>query len=296
MTDILLYAGVGVFAGFFAGLLGLGGGAMAGALLILIFNGRPDFPPESLAHIAIGTALAAAACTTAPSALTHARVGNINRAAAKTMTTGATLGAIVGALFAERAPSELLKLLLALFLLRSSAQMFFPGFNLLSAFKNGFRTLRLILSGESRNPSEGTDASSFGEKKLTRAGMLFASLGIGGVSALLGIGGGALTVPYLVRRGLAARMAIGTSALVAFPLSLSAALIFAWRGGVRDDLPPDSIGFIYLPAFIGVALFSGVFAVIGARATGKFPDKTLRHIFALITLLLALRLLALLLE
>ena len=265
-ADFFLYAGVGVLSGFFAGLLGVGGGAIVASLLIVIFSGRPEFPDAVLAHAAIGTALAVVACTAAPSALTHARRGMVEWGVLRMMIAGVIAGALLGALLAERAPSFLLKAFLALFLLRSAAQMFAPGIKL-----PGGRP---------------ADAGGVG------GGMkLFgASLGIGGVSAMLGIGGGALTVPYLARRGMAMHYAIGTSAFLGLPLSLSAALVFAWRGG--ESGIPDSWGFVHLPALAGVAVFSALFAPLGAMATGKLPETALRRIFGAVNLILALRLLA----
>lgn len=265
-ADFFLYAGVGTLAGFFAGLLGIGGGAIVASLLIVIFSGRPDFPESVLAHSAIGTALAIVACTSAPSALAHARRGGVEWGVARLMTTGAVLGALLGALLAERAPSFFLKALLALFLLRSAAQMFAP-------------------AGRALDARMSTADGVGGGMKLFGV-----SFGIGGVSALLGIGGGALTVPYLARRGMAMSHAIGTSAFLGFPLSLSAALVFAWGGG--ESGVPDSWGFVHLPALAGVAVFSALSAPLGAMATGKLPETILRRIFGGVNLILALRLLA----
>lgn len=268
-ADFFLYAGVGLLSGFFAGLLGIGGGAIVASLLIVIFSGRPEFPESVLAHAAIGTALAIVACTSAPSAFAHARRGGVDWNVARLMTVGAVLGALLGALLAERAPSFFLKALLALFLLRSAAQMLAPKFAALNA-------------GQSGRSDSMHDAKS--------GRMFAASLGIGGLSAMLGIGGGALTVPYLARRGMRMRFAIGTSAFLGFPLSAAAALVFIWRGGGSGI--PDSWGFVHWPALAGVAVFSALSALLGAAATGKLPDAALRKIFGAVNLILALRLLA----
>ena len=266
MPDWILYAGVGLLSGFFAGLLGIGGGAIVASLLIVIFGSRPEFPQSVAAHMAIGTALAIVACTSAPSAWAHARRGGVDWNAAGALTFGAMLGATLGATLAERAPAAFLKILLALFLLRSAAGMLFPN-------------LKLRPENSATAPRLGGRFKLFG-----------ASLGIGGLSAMLGIGGGALTVPYLSRRGMPMRFAIGTSAFLGFPLSLSAALIFAWRGG--ESGVPDSWGFVYWPALAGVAAFSALSALLGAAATGKLPEVALRKIFGALNLILALRLLA----
>ena len=265
-ADFFLYAGIGMLSGFFAGLLGVGGGAIVASLLIVTFSGRPEFPDAVLAHAAIGTALAIVACTSAPSALTHARGGRVQWGVLRIMIAGAIPGALLGALLAERAPSFLLKAFLALFLLRSAAQMLAPGIKLPGGRPAG--------AGE-----VGGGMKLFG-----------AALGIGGASAVLGIGGGALSVPYLARRGMAMRYAIGTSAFMGLPLSFSAAMVYAWGGG--ETGVPDSWGFVHLPALAGVAVFSALCAPLGAMSTGKLPEKALRRIFGAVNLIVALRLLA----
>ena len=265
-ADFFLYAGIGMLSGFFAGLLGVGGGAIVASLLIVIFSGRPEFPDAVLAHAAIGTALAIVACTSAPSALTHARGGRVQWGVLRIMIAGAIPGALLGALLAERAPSFFLKAFLALFLLRSAARMLAP---------------RIKLPGV--RPA-GANGGAGGIK------LFAASLGIGGASAMLGIGGGALSVPYLARTGMAMRYAIGTSAFMGLPLSFSAALVYAWGGG--ETGVPDSWGFVHLPALAGVAVFSALCAPLGALATGKLPETALRRIFGAVNLIVALRLLA----
>ena len=263
-ADFLIYGGIGMLSGFFAGLLGLGGGAIVASMLIVIFSARPEFPESVAARMAIGTTLAIVACTSAPSAAAHARRGGVDWSVARTMTLGAMLGAVSGALLTERAPSYFLKALLALFLFRTAAQMLLP-----------------------RRPTS-LAADDIGGAKLFGA-----SLGIGGLSAMLGIGGGALTVPYLTRRGMPIRFAIGTSAFLGFPLSLSAALVFilgGLDGGALDV--PHSWGYVYWPALFGVAAFSASSALLGAAATGKLPETTLRQIFGAMNLILALRLVA----
>ena len=277
LGDFILYAGVGMLSGFFAGLLGIGGGAIVASLLIVIFSGRADFPESVLAHAAIGTSLAIVACTSAPSALAHARRGGVDWGVARLMAVGSIGGALLGALLAEQAPSFFLKALLALFLLRAAAGMLLPSWN-----------KKVESEVESKVESKVESESEVGIKGGVK--MFGISAGIGGLSAILGIGGGGLMVPYLSRRGMAMRFAIGTSAFLGFPLSLSAALVFILRGG--DSGIPDSWGFVYWPALAGVAVFSALFAFLGAAATGKLPDIILRRVFGVLSLILALRLLA----
>ena len=94
-ADFLIYGGIGMLSGFFAGLLGLGGGAIVASMLIVIFSARPEFPESVAARMAIGTTLAIVACTSAPSAAAHARRGGVDWSVARTMTLGAMLGAVL---------------------------------------------------------------------------------------------------------------------------------------------------------------------------------------------------------
>ena len=112
-----LYAGVGCVAGFFAGLLGLGGGAIVGPLLIVIFVSLLAFDPAASTYLAIGTAMAVIALTSFISASTHARGGNVNWPFARLLAVGAVLGAWGGVHIALLIPASVLKFFLALFLL-----------------------------------------------------------------------------------------------------------------------------------------------------------------------------------
>ena len=245
-ADFLIYGGIGMLSGFFAGLLGLGGGAIVASMLIVIFSARPEFPESVAARMAIGTTLAIVACTSAPSAAAHARRGGVDWSVARTMTLGAMLGAVLGALLTERAPSYFLKALLALFLFRTAAQMLLP-----------------------RRPTS-LAADDIGGAKLFGA-----SLGIGGLSAMLGIGGGALTVPYLTRRGMPIRFCdwnFGVSRLP--PVAVGGAgFHFGRTGRRRFGCSP----FMGLCLLAGAVWSCGVQRVLGAAGRGGNRQTPRNH-------------------
>lgn len=257
--DFAAFAAIGAVAGFFAGLLGIGGGAIMTPMLIIALE--DVFPPENVAHAAIASSLAAISLTTLPSAWTHARNGAVDWRAGMLLASGAVFGALLCARLAHHIPGGWLVLFLALFLLRVSWRMFRPV--PLSANAGGFSPPRFL-------PAVGG--------------------AVGGVSSLLGIGGGVFYTPLLTGRGMPVKRAIGTSAFINSPLAFSAAAGYV-IGGWANDSPPASLGYVYLPATGGIAAFSMIFAFVGASLTAKLPDRILRRVFGAMAALLAARLL-----
>jgi uncharacterized membrane protein YfcA len=118
-------------------------------------------------------------------------------------------------------------------------------------------------------------------------GMFAAGNVIGGVSSLVGIGGGTLSVPFMTWCNVKMQNAIGTSSAIGFPIALGGALGYIWNGWGAAGLPSGSLGFVYVPAVVGVAAVSVLTAPIGARLTHQLPVKTLKRVFAGILLALA---------
>jgi uncharacterized membrane protein YfcA len=121
------------------------------------------------------------------------------------------------------------------------------------------------------------------------SGLAAVSTGVGTVSALMGIGGGALHVPFLSYCGVPVKRAIGTAAAVGLPLSLSGTLGYILGGLDETGLPPGSIGYVNLPVFGGVVASSLLFAPLGAMLSHKLPDLLLRRLFAVFLFFLASR-------
>ena len=109
---------------------------------------------------------------------------------------------------------------------------------------------------------------------------LIAGVLIGAVSALLGIGGGTLTVPYLVWHKVDVRQAVGTSAACGLPIALVGALGFALVGWGQADLPVGSSGYLYWPAVFAISITSVLGAPIGAWLAHRLQRQRLKSIFA----------------
>ncbi|TVP57724.1 MAG: sulfite exporter TauE/SafE family protein, partial [Halomonadaceae bacterium] len=112
---------------------------------------------------------------------------------------------------------------------------------------------------------------------------------IGWASAIFGIGGGTLTVPFLSWCGVRAQQAVATSAACGLPIALSGAVTNILVGWQRQGLPEYSLGFIYLPALLGIIITSVPFAILGARLAHRLPEKLLKRLFALLLLGVGLR-------
>lgn len=253
LQEIFLYPGVGALAGLMAGLLGVGGGLVIVPVLLWVF-GLLGFDSRVLMHLAVGTSLATIVVTSLSSIRAHHRRGAVRWELVRQLTPGILAGAWIGALVADWMSGQWLRRVFALFVL--------------------FLGIRMLLG--LRLP--------VGRELPGRAGFLGAGGIIGAVSALVGIGGGSLTVPFLHASGVDMRHAVASSSACGLPIALAGALGFAWTGWSEPGLPPGSTGYVYWPAFGGIALTSVLLAPVGARLAHSLPVRTLQRVFALLLL------------
>ncbi len=253
----LAYLGTGILSGLLAGLFGLGGGIVVVPALIFLFEPL-GVNPNWVVHLAVGTSLTTILGTGTASVLTHHRRGAVRwdlfRRLAGWMLIGAWLGASIAG-----------------FLPRDRLQRLFGGFLLFVGIR--------MWKEPSRTP----------EHLRPVAGWM--GLGIGSLSALVGIGGGTLTVPLLVRAGVPLPKAVGTASACGLPIALAGALGFLLTGWEQVDLPPGSTGFIYWPGVLGILLSSLPSASLGARLAHQLPLHWLQRLFALVLFMVALHLL-----
>jgi uncharacterized membrane protein YfcA len=117
-----------------------------------------------------------------------------------------------------------------------------------------------------------------------KPGLTLAGVVIGWASAIFGIGGGSLTVPFLTWRSVSMQQAVATSSACGLPIAMASALSFIWLGWDKPALPEWSLGFVYLPALLGIAITSMFFARFGARLAHKLSPRLLKRLFALLLL------------
>lgn len=247
----------GAVAGTLAGLLGIGGGVIIVPIVTLLFESH------GIAHglaikMALGTSLATIVVTALSSIYTHHRKGAVEWGLFRTMGPAVFVGSLLGAWAADVIPGDALYVAFIVFLFAIAMQM---------------ATSRV--SAHSSLPG-------------TR-GLAAVSTGVGFVSALMGIGGGAMHVPFLSYCGVPVKRAIATAAAVGLPLSVSATIGYILGGLDETGIPPGSIGYVNLPVFGGVVGASLLFAPLGATLAHKLPDMLLRRLFAVFLFVLASR-------
>lgn len=251
--EFLLYLILGGFAGVLAGLFGVGGGIIIVPVLVLSFTAQ-GFSPDVLTHLAVGTSLATIIFTSINSILAHHRKGAVRWPIVVWMTLGILAGTAVGTLTAAAIQGPMLLKIIGVFAIVMAIQM---GLNL--------------------KPKASGDVP--GKPGLTIAGIV-----IGWASAIFGIGGGSLTVPFLSWRSVPMQQAVATSAACGLPIAVVGALSFMLVGWDEAQLPEWSLGFVYLPAMAGIAITSMFFARIGANLAHRLSPLVLKRLFALLLL------------
>ena len=241
---------LGCATGFAAGLLGIGGGMILVPFLTLMFTWK-GVEPALVVHAAIATSMASILFTSISSVRAHQKRGAVRWDLVWRMTPGIVIGGLLsgGAVFAAL-KTGWLALFFAIFVAYSALQMF------------------LDKKPKPSRQMPGTVGSGA------------AGAGIGFISGLVGAGGGFVSVPVMVWCNVSLHQAVGTSAALGFPIALANTLGYVWSGWDKAGLPPEMIGYIYWPALIVLAVFSVLFAPLGARVAHFLPVKALKRVFA----------------
>ena len=249
LYSLFIYMVVGAATGVVAGLLGVGGGLIIVPALAWIFH-LNGLPASLIMHMAIGTSLATIIITSISSVRAHHRHGAVLWPVFRRLAPGLFVGTLLGSELAGALRSDALRIIFGVFELAVAAQIVF-----------GFKP------APHRNlPGQ--------------AVMLAVGGVIGLVSAIVGIGGGSLTVPFLTWCNTTIHQAVATSAACGLPIALGGALGFMLNGWSHPDLPPWSIGYIYGPALLGIGTVSMLTAPLGARLAHSLPTDVLKKAFA----------------
>ena len=250
---LLLYLALGALAGTMAGLFGIGGGLVIVPTLVFAFRAQ-GFDTEVLTHMAIGTSLATIVVTAVSSLRAHHQELGVRWDLFWRLTPGIVAGVMGGAWLAAALSGAALQVAIGIYAV-------------VTAWKMGL--------GKSPNPS----------RELPGTIGLFASGGlIGAISAICGLGGGSLTVPFLYWCNVPIAQAAGTAAACGFPLAVFGAATNVWAGWGRAGLPPWSSGYVYWPATLGIVLMSTPCARLGAKLAHRLPALRLRRGFAIFLL------------
>lgn len=257
---VLAYLTTGLVVGLLAGLLGIGGGGVVVPALLWVY-GLQQVVPALRMHLAIGTSLATIIFTASAAIRAQHKRGAIDWSVVRVMAPAALAGSLASGYLAGWMNAAVLKLVFGVFLS-------LIGIQLLANWRP---------RGHWRLPG--------------RLGLLAAGLVIGAVSALIGIGGGSLTVPFLSACNVDMKRAIAISTTLGFPIALFGALGFVLAGWSVPGRPAWSLGYVYAPALLGVTAVSMLAAPLGVRWSHRLPVSVLKRGFGVLLLLVSFQIL-----
>ena len=254
----LEYAITGLFAGFLAGYLGIGGGLVLVPVLSWLFA-RDAATAGMAVQIAVATSLATMLFTSMSSLLAHHQRNAIIWALVRQMLPGLLAGALLGTVIADAIGNTALGIVFGIFALLVGLQM--------------LRDVRQV--GNHPLP---------GHRAIAGTGLVISML-----SSLLGIGGGSMTVPWLLWHGQQVQKSIATAAACGYPIAVAGTLGFVLLGDSHAGAP--TLGYVHLPALAGVALFSVFGAPLGVAAVHRSSPVLAKRFFALFLLVVAVKML-----
>lgn len=260
MLDIIVVSSVlGIVSGVLAGLFGIGGGLVIVPVLAVLFK-EQGFSADLIMIMSVATSLAVISFTAVSSVWAHHRLGSVIWSKVVRLIPGIIIGSALGAVVAKQISADALRIFLVVFLLYVGVQM----------------ALQISPKAGLVNQSKLLD--------------FFVAIIIGLLSAIVGIGGGTLTVPYLVRGQMLMRNAVAVSSACGLPIAIAGASSYILLGLTVDNLPAGSFGYIYLPAFLATGLTSILTAPLGAKLAHRLPAQKLKRYFSLLLFVMAAKL------
>jgi uncharacterized membrane protein YfcA len=250
--------GAGVFAGLIAGLFGVGGGTVIVPVLFYVFE-LLGVGGESNLHVAIGSSLLTIVGTSWRSLAAHRRHGAVDETVLKAWTPWVGIGALVGAAVAGFISMEGLALVYGVCLAAIAAQM--------GLAPEHVTLWRDLPTGWTRRLVGGT---------------------VGGLSAMMGIGGGSFGGMLMTLCGRPIHQAVATASGFGMVIGAAATLGFVVFGWDAPGRPPWSLGYVNLPAAAVMGLVTTLVAPYGARLAHRLDKRVLKKAFAAYLALTAL--------
>lgn len=249
--ELIIYLLIGAIAGFAAGLFGVGGGLIIVPILYIVFT-QMNYDPNVIMHIAVGTSLATIIVTSISSVTAHHKKGAVLWSVFRNLAPGLVAGSFLGAGIADLMSGQHLQLVIGVFAVWMAYKM--------------FKGAHAVVDPHRHLPSAALQLAAGG--------------GIGVASAIFGIGGGSLTVPYLNRHGVVMQKAVATSAACGLPIAVAGALGFMWFGAKEQIDVPNTIGYVHVYAFFGISVMSFITAKFGAKVAHRLSPAMLKKCFA----------------
>ncbi len=244
----LSYPLLGAFAGFIAGLFGVGGGLTLVPILFMLYAAQ-GFSPEHTMHLALGTSMGTIVFTSIASMRAHHSHGAVRWEIVRGLAPGLVVGTLAGTTLASLIPTRPLAVVFVCIVYYASAQMM------------------LDFKPKPHRQMPGT------------AGMLAAGGLIGALSSLVSAGGGFMSIPFMVFCNVAIHQAVGISAALGFPIAVAGTIGYLASGWSTPGLPAGSLGYVYLPGLVGVAALTMLIAPLGAKTAHRLPVKQLKRAF-----------------
>lgn len=241
----------GVVAGIIAGLLGVGGGIVIVPVLYYMFTAL-KMDPAVLMHVAVGTSLATILATGASSARAHYKRGSVDMDLLKRWWWAIALGVLAGATLAGNISGGALTLVFGFVALAVAANMMFR-----------------------------KDGSHLADKLPGSPVKEILGFLIGGISVMMGIGGGTLGVPTLTLFNYPIRKAVGTAAAIGLIIAVPGTVLSIYFGFGLDGRPPLSLGYVNLIGFLLIIPASTLTAPLGAKIAHSIDPSKLKLVFAL---------------
>jgi uncharacterized membrane protein YfcA len=258
LASLSLFFAAGLLGGLLLGLIGVGMALIAVPLLTMtlpLFGIGPAAAPLT----ALATSMSIVSVGSISSILSHHRLGNVDWRVVKTTVPASVIGVGAGSLVATHLPGDSLRWIFCTFLIVIAARMLLP-------------------AKSTAHPAIDTGAWTYR--------IVGALIGVAG--SLIGAGGGVFMVPFLGSRGHPMVRAVATSTAIGLPVSVLGTVVYAFQ------TPPvhtgTMLGYLFLPAFFGLSLGSIIAAPYGASLASRIPTKMLRSAFAILLLVLAVKL------
>lgn len=248
----------GLVSGLFAGLLGIGGGAIIVPILSYAFEGL-GYGGNISQHVAVASSLAIIIPTGAMSARAHYRRGAVDLGILRLWAPFVLGGTLVGGLMAGWFSGSALRIVFGVMAM-------FIALNIVTPFQE-----RLM-----------------GHLKGSPLTHRIAATVVGYLSALMGIGGGSLSVPTIAAFGETIHKAVGTGAAIGVFIAIGGTIGFIVSGWGEPGMPPLSLGYVNLVAFVLVGGFAALTAPVGAAIAHRLQQKTLKYVFAAFLVLVGL--------
>jgi uncharacterized protein len=247
---------IGAVVGFLAGLLGIGGGMIMVPFLGLVLTTN-GFAAEHIVKVSIATSLATILFTSLSAVLSHHKNNNVQWKIVAAFSPGIVIGALMTAQFAAKVKDSWMAIFFGIFV--------------------GYMAVSMLRTGDKRKATKAID-QAVNPRLLAPLQLLGIGTVIGGLSALVGAGGGFMTTPYLNAKGVGLKQAIGTSAACGFPIALAGTIGYAVSGW-QMQISPGAIGFVYLPALVIISGASMCTAPLGVKIATNAPTAKLKILF-----------------